>query len=187
MVSSPTRVERYLAHLDRLSGGIEPEFWRVDSTWPGHTGVTSIGYRDQPEEGLLLGFTYGLSLASQDAWQHGRPELAICVKSDDPAWVLAIAHLAERLRHDCPFTYGNTINFGEPIADGSQLDGFVVFAPIALESDDASIEVGDDHPIHVVGMYPTYLSEREFIAQHGLEAFWKLDWDPYDVTRPPAA
>jgi hypothetical protein len=131
--------------------------------------------------------TYGLSLAHQDAWQHGKPELSICVKSADAAWVLAIAHLAERLRHDCPFSYGDTINFGEPIAEGSPMDGFVVFAPIALDAADAHVEVGDELPIHIVGMYPTYASERRFISQHGLEPFWTLDWDPYDVARPPAA
>ena len=187
MDGSPSRVERFLAHLDLLSGGIEPTFWPVESTWPGHHGVTAIGYQDMPEEGLILGLTYGLSLGHQDAWRHGKPELSICVKSNDPAWVLAIAHLAERLRHDCPFNYGDTINFGEPIANESQMDGFVVFAPIALDAADAHVEVGEDHPIHIAGLYPTYRIKRRFIKQHGLEAFWKLEWDPYDVTRRPAA
>ena len=109
------------------------------------------------------------------------------MKSDDAAWVLAIAHLAERLRHDCPFSYGDTIDFGEPIAKDSQMDGFAVFAPIALDVADAHVEVGDDLPIHIVGMYPTHGSERQFILVHGLDAFLQLDWDPYDVARPPAA
>ena len=108
------------------------------------------------------------------------------MRSDDHVWALAIAHLAEQLRHDCPFGYGDTINFGEPVARGSSLDGFVVFAPIMLDQDDATVDVGDDLPIHVVGMYPTYASEREFIGEHGLEAFWRLGWDPYDVSRAPA-
>ena len=43
--------------------------------------------------------------------------------------VLAIAYLADSLLHNCPFSYGNTINFTEPIADDTRLDGFVVFAP----------------------------------------------------------
>lgn len=187
MTEDAPRVAKYLAHLDGLSGGVEPKFWPIESTWPGHPGVTAIGYQDMPEDGLFLGLTYGLSLAHQDEWQHGKPELSICVKSDDPTWVLAIAHLAEQLRHDCPFGYGDTINFGEPVVSGSQLDGFVVFAPIALDAADACVDVGDDHPIPIAGMYPTYASERQFIAQHGLEAFWKLDWDPYDVTRLPVA
>ncbi len=181
-----TRVERFLAHLDDFSGGVEPKFWPIESTAPGHHGVTAIGYRNMPEDGLLLGFTYGLSLTRQEAWSHGRPELSISVKSEDPAWVLAIAYLAEQLRHDCPFSYGDTINFGESISPESRLDGFVVFAPLALDREQAHVDVGDDLPVVVVGMYPTYAVEREFIAEHGLEAFWKLDWDPYDVTRPPA-
>ena len=82
--------------------------------------------------------------------------------------------------------YGDTINFGEPVAAGSSLDGFVVFAPLAFDPDDARVDVGDDLPIVIVGMYPTYASEREYIAENGLEAFWKLEWDPYDVVRPPA-
>lgn len=180
-----TRIEKFLSHLDGLSGGVEPQFWPVEATSPGHHGVTAIGYHDLPDKGLLLGVTYGLSLARQEAWRLGRPELSISVRSDDPAWALAIAHLAEQLRHDCPFSYGNAINFGEPIAAGSSLDGFVVFAPLAFDPGAARVDVGDDLPVTIVGMYPTYAAERQFIAEKGLEAFWALDWDPYDVMRPP--
>jgi hypothetical protein len=178
-----TRVERFLAHLDALSGGVEPQFWPMESSHPGHKGLTAIGYRDLPEKGLLTGITYGLSLARQDEWRLGRPELSVCVRSQDPKWALSIAYLAESLRHDCPFSYGNTINFGEPIADDTRLDGFVVFASLVVGPDDSKVDVGDDLPINIVGMYPTYQSERRFIAEKGLEAFWRLDWDPYDVNR----
>lgn len=181
-----TRVERFLAHLDGLSGGVEPQFWPVESTAPGHHGVTAIGYRDALEDGLLIGVTYGLSLTQQESWRSGRPELSISVRSDDPAWVLAIAYLAEQLRHDCAFSPGDTVNFGEPMAAGSSLDGFVVAGPLAFEPDDARVDVGDDLPIVIMGMYPTHAVEREFISENGLEAFWKLEWDPYDVARPPA-
>lgn len=185
MATSLSRIEKYLHHLDALSGGVEPEFRQVESTWPGHAGVTAIAYRNAPEPGLLCGLTYGLSLAHQDEWRRGRPELSICVRSDDPAWAYAIAYLAEQLRHDCPFGYGDTINFGEPVVNGSALDGFVVFAPIVLDLPDARVDVGDDLPIHIVGLYPTFTSERDYIKENGLEAFWALDWDAYDVSRPP--
>lgn len=185
MATSPTRVEKYFLHLDALSGGMQPEFRQIESTWPGHAGITAIGYRNKPEPGLFLGLTYGLSLARQDEWRHGRPELSICVKSDDPVWAHAIAYLAEQLRPDCPFGYGDTINFGEPIASGSALDGFVVFAPIVLNPHEAHVAIGDDLPIHIVGMYPTFASERAYIKENGLEAFWQLDWDAYDVSRAP--
>lgn len=187
MTSAPSRVERYLAHLDALTGGVEPQFWPVESRHSDLPSVTAIGYRDLPEEGLFTGLTYGLSLAENALWQHGRPELCISVRSDDSAWMLAAAFLAEQLRGSCPFQYGDTLNFGEPVAAGSAMDGFVVFAPAVLDRDSATIDVGDDHPLHVQGLYPVYSSEREFIRAHGLQAFWELDWDPYDVTRAPAA
>lgn len=147
----------------------------------------AIGYRDMPEDGLFTGLTYGLSLAEHVLWQHGRPELCICVKSEDPAWVLAAAFLAEQLRGSCPFQDGDTLNFGEPISAESTMEGFVVFAPAVLDQKDTWIEVGDDHRLHLQGLYPVHRSEREFIRAHGLEAFWELEWDPYDVTRAPVA
>lgn len=182
-----TGVERFLAHLDGLSGGVEPKFWPVESSHPGHHRLTAIGYQDLPEPGLLTGVTYGLSLARQETWTLGRPELSICVRSTDPKWVLAIAHLADSLLLDCPFSYGSTINFGEPISGDTRLDGFVVFAPLVVGPEDSSVDVGDDLPINIVGLYPTYASERRFITEHGLEAFWRLDWDPYDITRDAVA
>lgn len=173
-----------MTKLDQLSGNREPKFWPIDNGTPGPR-ITAIGYSDLPEPGLLTGITYGLSLSRQPAWRKGRPELSICVRSTDPAWVLAIAHLASHLREACPFSYGNVINFGEPIAADTAMDGFVVFAPLMLDPSDARVDVGDDLPVILTGMYPTYASEREFISEHGLEAFWRREWDPYDVSRPP--
>jgi len=40
--------------------------------------------------------------------------------------------------------------------------------------------------IHITGIYPIHEAERQYITDHGLEAFWALDWDLYDTTRPPA-
>ncbi len=74
-----TRVERFLGHLDGLSGGVEPQFWPIESTSPGHHGVTAIGYRDMLADGLLIGVTYGLSLTRQETWRVCRPELSISV------------------------------------------------------------------------------------------------------------
>lgn len=186
MAAPKTRVERYLDHLDVLSGGVEPTFTPVESTHPQLPRVMAIGYRHMPERGMILGFTYGLSLAAHEEWRHGRPELSILMRSTDRLWVLAIAHLAESLRGTCPFAYGDTVNFGEAITPDTAMDGFVVSARAAVDAADAWVEVGEDHPLQIVGLWPTYRSEREFIHEHGLESFWKLDWDPYDPARPPA-
>ena len=182
-----TRVERYLAHLDRVSGGLEPRFTRVASTKPGLHGVTVISYEGVPEAGMLTAITYGLSLAEHPEWTHGKPELAISVRSPDLEWGHAVGHLAEVLRGSCPFAYGDTMNFGERVEAGSALDAFVVFAPAVLGRDDyLGIDVGDALPVAIQGMYPIHQSERAYIHEHGLEAFWHRDWDPYDVRRPPA-
>ena len=173
-------------YLDGFTRGAEPEFWSLDPVPDGPKSVTAIGYRHLPEPGLLLGLTYGLSLAEHPAWQAGKPELSICVRSEDPAWVIGMAVVAQTFRGNCPFSYGDLLNVGEPIAPGSRLDGFVVFAPLVFHPEDTRIDVGEDRPVIVAGMYPTYAIERQFIQEQGLEAFWKLPWDAYDVNRPPA-
>ncbi|MEV1290082.1 suppressor of fused domain protein [Micromonospora sp. NPDC049679] len=185
-----SRVENYLAHLDRLSGGVEPRFLPVTSTKEGLKGVTIIAYRDLPAD-LATALTYGLSLAAHPHWKFGSPELCLSVRSEDDRWAWAVGHLAESLRGSCPFSYGNTIDFGERISPESEMTAFVVFAPAVLDSADCRIDVSvpghEGHDIiHLAGMYPIHQAERQYIGEHGLESFWKLDWDPYDVSRSPA-
>ena len=182
---SKTRVELFLAHLDRLSGGVEPQFLRIESTHAGLKSMTAITYLNLPEPGLLTSVTYGVSLAQHSEWRLGKPELAICVRSSDVVWARAMGFIAEQLRGDCPFSYGDTLNFGEPISNDSAMDAFAIFAPLAIEPDDVKVDVGDKLPIFIAGCYPIHCSERRYILEKGLEAFWKLDWDPYDVSRPP--
>jgi hypothetical protein len=39
----------------------------------------------------------------------------------------------------------------------------------------------------IVGCYPVHDSERRYVREHGLEAFWRgVERDPFDVRRPPA-
>ncbi|WP_329112223.1 suppressor of fused domain protein [Streptomyces sp. NBC_01353] len=186
-----SRIEKYLAHLDRLSGGREPRFFPVESTKQGLRGVTEIVYDDLPD-GLLTTLTYGLSLAEHPDWQQGSPELCLSVNSTNVIWAHAVGFLAEQLRGTCPFSYGSTINFGERIVPESEMTAFCVFAPIVLDRDDyLGIDVGvpghEGHDvINVQGMYPIHEVERQFINEHGLEAFWKSDWEPTDVLRRPA-
>ena len=185
----PSRAERYLAHLDGLADDREPDFYQLESSKEGLKGVTAIVYHDLPEPGHLIGITYGLSLAEHPDWRHGKPELCVCVQSQEDAWALAVAHLAESLRGDCPFDYGATIDFGETVTAESAMSSFVIFAPMVLEREDyLDIQVSDDPEdvISIAGCYPVHDVERQFIQERGLEAFWELDWDPYDVTRPPA-
>ncbi|MEY9932448.1 hypothetical protein ABH926_007099 [Catenulispora sp. GP43] len=186
-----SRVERYLAHLDRLSGEVEPAFTPFPSTSPGLGQVTVMTYLDHPSPGYLVGHTYGLSLADHPAWRNGSRELSISVRSTDRLWAMAAGHLAETLRGKCPFSYGSTIDFGEPISTESAMTAFAIYEPTIADPQNFRVDVSPEgheghDVINIVGLYPIHDVERQFISDQGLEAFWNLEWDSFDVTRPPA-
>jgi hypothetical protein len=187
MSSADSRFERFMSHLDAVSGDLEPEFHRIDSTHEGLAPVHVVLYRDTPEPGMLTAITYGLSLADHAEWRLGKPELCLSVTSNDPAWALAVGYLAEQLRGTAPFRYGDTINFDDrPVAD-TEMTAFVVFTPAVLDREGfLGIDVGDELPINITGIYPIHDDERRYIHEHGLEAFWHLERDMYDPRRPSA-
>ncbi|UTW66221.1 suppressor of fused domain protein [bacterium SCSIO 12643] len=173
-----------MSHLDRIFQ-VEPEFFSNDSIYPELNGVTSIVYKDIPEKGMITALTYGLSLINHPDWKYGRPELLISVDSDDVSWGQVVGFLANKLRGDCSFSYGETINFGKKISDSSEMDAFFVFAPSILEREDyLDVDIGLDYKINIIGLYPMYASEMELINNWGLEKFWHhSDFDNYDVNR----
>jgi len=182
-----TPVERYMEHLDRIFKK-KPEFFQNESEIHGIAGVSTIVYRDIPEKGMVTGITYGLSLVKHPSWKLGRPELMITVDSKDISWAQVAGYLANGLRGDCPFSYGNTINFKEKISDESKMDAFLVFAPsiIPNKNDYINIDIGTDYKISIAGLYPIYSSEMKLIENWGLEKFWKHPgFDMYNVNRNP--
>ena len=150
-------------------------------------GVTSFVYKNIPEEGMITGLTYGLSLVNHQDWKYGRPELMISVESNDIAWGQVVGYLANKLRGDCPFSYGNTINFREKVSDDSEMDAFLIFAPSILDKEDfLNTNIGADYKINLKGVYPIYSSEIQLISEWGLEKFWHHpDFDMYNVKRKP--
>ena len=173
-----------MAHLDRIFQ-TEPELFKEESKTDGISGVTSIVYKDIPEKGMITGITYGLSLVEHPDWKLGRPELLISVESNDRSWAQAAGFIAEQLRGDCPFCYSNTINFGEPISNESEMDAFLIFAPsILLQEFYLNVEIGLDYKINIAGLYPIYSTEMKLIDEWGLEKFWQHpDFDNYNVNR----
>ena len=61
----PSRVERYLAHLDQVSGSVEPTFTPFASTHPGLAQVTVMTYPDHPGPGANPGRPHLRSVAGQ--------------------------------------------------------------------------------------------------------------------------
>lgn len=180
-----TPVEKYLNHLDTIFE-TEPLFFKNDSQQAGIAGVTSIVYKDLPEQGLITSLTYGLSTVKHDDWKFGRGELCLSVDSKELAWGQVTGFLANQLRGKCPFSYGQTINFGEPIAADSEMSAFLIFAPAVLQREQyLDVEVGTDYKINIAGLYPIYKEEIDVYNNMGLEKFWKHpDFDPFNVQRP---
>lgn len=179
-----TPIERYLEHLDNIFQQ-EPEFYKNESLIDGVSGVSSIVYKDIPEKGYITALTYGLSLVKHPDWKFGRPELCISVQSPNLDWGQVVGYIANKLRGDCPFCYGQTINFHEQVSDDSEMDAFLIFAPSTLEKSDYSdIEIGTDYKINIAGLYPIYSDEIKVYDKIGLEAFWHHpNFDNYSVTR----
>ena len=134
---------------------------------------------------MITCITYGLSLENHPDWKFGRPELIITIDSKDMSWAQVVGYLANNLRGDCPFSYSNTINFREKISSDSEMDAFLVFAPAILDKKDfANIDIGLNYKVNIVGLYPIYSSEIEYIEKNGLEKFWKHpNFDMYNVNR----
>ena len=181
-----TPVERYLDHLDDIFQR-EPRFFKNESKQPGLPGVTAILYPGVPEKGYITGLTYGLSLGQHPDWKFGRPELCISIASTEEIWGEVAAFLANQLRGIHPFAYGDTIDFGTPIHESSDMSAFFVFAPSILEKPDyLDIEIGTPYKINIAGLYPIYKEEIATIQKIGLKDFWfHPDFDMYDIHRPP--
>ncbi|HSA49671.1 MAG TPA: suppressor of fused domain protein [Yinghuangia sp.] len=188
----PSRVHAYSAHIDRLVGDAEPEVFVAPSTRHDVPGVTALRFAGLPRRGMATSITYGVSLVRHRSWEHGTAELCMCVRSSDAIWSRVLGYLGEQLRGVCPFTYGNTIDFGERIASDTRMTAFFVHASTVIEREDAiGIDVSEPSLsgtdlITIQGMYPIHEIERQFINERGLDAFWNQVWDTYDVSRPPA-
>jgi hypothetical protein len=176
--------EKYLQHLDNIFQQ-EPLFFKNNSLIEGVPGVTSIVYKDIPEPGYITAFTYGLSLVNHPDWKFGRPELCISVESSRLDWAFALGYLANKLRGDCPFSYGQSIDFCQKISEDSEMDAFFIFAPSTLDREDyTNIDIGTDYKINIAGLYPIYADELEVYEKIGLKEFWHHpDFDNYSINR----
>ena len=181
--STSTPVEKYLHHLNAIFQ-TEPLFFKEESLIEGVPGVSIIVYKDIPEPGYITGITYGLSLVKHPNWKFGRPELCITVESSSPDWPAAMGYVANNLRGEFDFSYGQALEFGQ-ISEDSEMDAFFIFAPAILKKEDfLNIDIGLDYKINIAGIYPLYSDELEIYHQLGLEKFWHHpDFDIHSVTR----
>jgi Suppressor of fused protein (SUFU) len=137
-----------------------------------------------PEPGTLTMVTYGISEAMHPDWKQGRPELVVSLDSEDMAWGMAAAYMAEAARGDFPFAYSQVLNFNRAISEESPMSAFFLFAPSFLNGEQAKLTL-PNKMVFLYGAYPLYPGETELIERIGLEKFWNLPgFDLYDVKRP---
>lgn len=177
--------EKYLDHLDQVFHR-KALYFRSESAQGDLPSVTTIVYKDFPKKGFTTGLTYGLSLKFYPGWKFSRPELCICVESDNIDWAQATGYIANSLRGSCPFFYGQTIDFEGYVSQDSEIDAFLLFAPSIFDKkeDYTNIEVGEDYKISIVQLYPIYSSELPVLKQIGLKSFWNHpDFDLFSIHR----
>lgn len=179
-----TPIEKYLDHLDKIFQ-VEPKFYKEKSLDDRLSGVTNIVYTDAPETGMTTALTYGLSTVKHKDWKFGRPELCICVESNNSAWGQIAGFLANQLRGKNSFSYGHTFDLKEQISNYSEMDAFLIFAPSILDKADfLNIDIGLDYKISIAGLYPIYSSEIKKIEELGLDGFLEHpNFDLYNVKR----
>jgi hypothetical protein len=178
-----TDKEIFLAHLDSITGNLEPDIRLVQSEDAKLPDVAVLTYENWPKPGFITAFTYGLSLANHPDWKRGRCELMISMESLVHAWPFAIGSLVSRLRGRCPFSYGNTIKYGRSISEESEMDAFLVFAPPHLDQEQKAVRM-NKYDCFIAGVYPLYSSELDLYEQIQLEAFWHHPgWDPLNPQR----
>ena len=116
-------VAQYLEHLDRIFK-VEPRYFK-HSKEDDFPPFFSFTYKNIPEKGMVTGFTSGISFVDQPGGGNVRPELMVCVDTEDDLWVLALADIGYQHRGEYSFKAGDTINFNSQISKESEMTSFV--------------------------------------------------------------
>ena len=176
--------EKYLEHLDKIFE-VEPGYF-THSKEGEYPPFHSFTYKNIPEEGMVTGFTSGISFATQPDDVKVRTELMISVDSPDDIWVLALADIGYRNRGEPPYQAGDTINFNSTISKESTMSSFFVWHQGLIQEDLEIICLPEWH-IRLLQLFPIHDDERILVHEHGPEWLFELVNDPSDVRRSSVA
>ncbi|MFH8387503.1 suppressor of fused domain protein [Kitasatospora sp. NPDC018058] len=189
---TPGRLSRYLGHLHALTG-VDPVIREILPPGSKLGRALAAIYVDVPKPGYLTGFTYGLSLADHAEWTSSRRELSITVRSDDLEWAIVPSRAIGAMRGISAFRCGRAFGYMERFVDYSDMSSLLLANPAGrwnsgtLDLGSGGSDLGERDVVELVGAYPIYASEREFVRLNGFDAFWDLEWDRFDPLRAPAA
>ena len=175
-------IDDYLEHVDALTLR-EAKFARAsppEDDWP----ISVIMYPPDSVDDSYVSFTAGLSVGTHESWKFGRPELCISMKSQDQGWGWSIGDIAQKLKGNCPFCYGDIVRFGTQMSEESKMSAFVVFAPSFIPKAATQIPL-QDWTINLAQMYPIYDGEIDFIESNGLGPFLSRPGSFFENPRRP--
>ncbi len=175
---------QYLEHLDRIFK-VEPRYFK-HSKEDDFPPFFSFTYKDIPEKGMVTGFTSGVSFVDQPGGGNVRPELMVCVDTEDDLWVLALADIGYQHRGEYSFKAGDTINFNAQISKESEMTSFFVWHQSLISEDHEVVCLPEWH-IKLLQLFPVHDDERLLIHEHGPEWLFELVDDPCDVKRGSVA
>ena len=177
------RLETYREYIEKIFLQ-EPKLYAFRPSNPSYPRIANFIYEAVPEPGYITGLTYGLSEYDNSTWITGRPELLITVESTNQEWGRAAGFAAARFQTESNFTYGDILDFEQPISDDSSMQAFVLFAPSILDRADYTNITLDYYKVNIIGMYPLYKQEIETINRIGLEKFMNHpEYNMYSVNR----
>ncbi|MFE0523126.1 suppressor of fused domain protein [Streptomyces sp. NPDC058954] len=187
------RFSRFLEQLLLLTGKKPTEVHEIAPAKPEDGRVRAVVYADTPEPGYVTGFSYGLSLVRHPNWMSDVRELVITVRSHDIGWASVPAETAAALRGICAYDHGQAIGYMKPYVESSEMSSIVVADP-AVRWSSGPVDLGPvgidrtgQDLVDLVGLYPVYASERDFVYAKGFDALWRLEWDRFDPLRLPVA
>lgn len=187
---TPGRLSRYLGQVQALTG-VGPVVREILPAGSGLGRVLAIVCVNVPEPGYLTGFTYGLSLVDHEEWTSGRRELSITIRSDDFEWAIIPSRVVGAMRGVSAFNGGRAFGYKERFVEYSGMSSLLLARP-AGEWNSGTLDIGseqfdwsEDDVVDLVGAYPIYSSEREFIKVNGFDEFWNREWDRFDPLRAP--
>ena len=129
-------------------------------------------FPDLPRNGSTTAITSGLARADHPDWKLGRPELMVSMRSDRLDWGLSAGYFASIFFRKKRFSYGDVFRADIPLAEDTDMNAFLLFAPSFLQPEQARFDLGGK-PIHLVSMYPLYDDEIRLYRRIGLQAFWE--------------
>lgn len=178
-------VERFRDLLEKEIGQ-RCEVYRHPSTSRKLPAVFVLMFKNFPDSEYMTAYSYGLSASNgKDEGVAGR-ELVIQIKSNLDNWGHVLGFLISHLRGDCPFDVGQIIRFGQPIAEDSSMEHFLVHDVDEDLGTSTNFILSKNYGVSLVQLSPIYGNELAIINKMGWTAFYaRLQSVKSDINRNP--